>query len=1151
MYPHHFDMLCTMRLRNKIKSLHLRTIITIILTLCISQHAISFPTSTYTEKSVLAEGRWVKVSVKETGMYLLKAEDLRKWGFTDVSRVRVYGYGGKRIPDALTLANYTDDLPLVQTVNTSAGVYFYGVGVVDWKTLNGTDFRPASNPFSVAGYYYITESDEPLREINTTGTPTANNPATTFREHIFHERDLLSLAETGHLLVGEDFRLNKTQKFNFKLTDKAPDTNVWVEADMVVKSVGFTTTLAFNVNDTELPTTSSDVISSTQNTSHHHGTETMIRKTFPLNSENLQLQLTLKASSTPSNANLNYISVNYYRQLKMNGNSLIFTGSNSSLKLSSTTAKTVIWDVTNPLKITKINASTAEAGTMAWTSSYGNSRQYAAWNEDSSLPSPEFIASVANQNIHGMETPDMVIFTIPDYTTQAERLAQFHRESEDTLKVLVLNQDIVFNEFSSGTADVNSLRRCLKMFYDRGVGKQRQLRYALFFGKASHDNRHLTSAVQAQGVPTMPTWESEEGLNDNTSYTTDDIFGFLLDNSGVSTASDKLQVALGRISVTSTNEAKTVVDKIIKYATSSPEGNWQNNVLLVCDDEDNGVHLKQSENMWNNMLNTDGGKDMFYQKVYIDAYDRTGGTYPGARSDMFRILEEGTAFWAYSGHANPNSWTADGLMTYTDIASLYLKRLPVVFAFTCDFQRWDGKDASAAEILFKNANGGVAAAFSATRPVYISDNGYFSSNVGRYIFSKDGEGKRLTIGEAIRLAKNNYLQEGRPVSNSNKLRYVLLGDPAIRLVTPSPKVKVTEINGVDINSPEPPTIKASQKATVTGVILNNDGSIMTDYNGIVTSTLYDAETSVTTKGNGETGSQDTFDQQGTRLYAGSDSIVGGHFNIKMAMPSEIADNYRNAAINLFASSSKDTRRGVGVNRDFYVYGFDDSAPEDNEPPVIESFYLNHSSFQDGDKVNESPMAIAHVSDNVAINLSMAGIGHQMTMWLDGAEKSYNDVSQFYTPASDGSPSGTIAYQLENLTDGEHSLRLRVWDTAANPAEQTIYFQVENGLPAKAFDVYTDRNPASAETNFYISHNRPDAMVEVTISIYDIMGRLVWTSVQSGRSDLFTTFPITWNLTDMAGRRVQQGIYVYRATIKGEDGTESNALGRKIAVAGNY
>ena len=92
--------------------------------------------------------------------------------------------------------------------------------------------------------------------------------------------------------------------------------------------------------------------------------------------------------------------------------------------------------------------------------------------------------------------------------------------------------------------------------------------------------------------------------------------------------------------------------------------------------------------------------------------------------------------------------------------------------------------------------------------------------------------------------------------------------------------------------------------------------------------------------------------------------------------------------------------------------------------------------------------------------------------------------------------------------------------------------MENGLPAKAFDVYTDRNPASAETNFYISHNRPDAMVEVTISIYDIMGRLVWTSVQSGRSDLFTTFPITWNLTDMAGRRVQQGIYVYRATIKG-------------------
>lgn len=1127
----------------------IKAMLTLLLTLSIGSPCVSaFDLSTYAEKSVLAEGNWVKVSVTESGMYFLRAEDLRRWGFSDPSRVRVYGYGGKRISDVLSLANYVDDLPLVQTVNTSAGVYFYGEGVTEWTTYNGTDFRPSHNPFSVAGYYYITDNDTELREIATTGTPEATGtPATTFREHIYHEQDLVSISETGHMLLGEDFRTSRSHQFNFTLTDKVPDTNIWLEADIVVRSVGFTTSLTFNVNGEDLPYSQSDVISSTTNSSHYFGVESKIRKEFDISGTNLDLKLTLNYTTSPSTANLNYISVNYYRQLAMSGNSLNFETTTASNTLSGATANTVIWDVTDPRNVTRINA-TLSGSELTWTSSYGSNRTYAAWNEGATLTSPTYVGSVANQNIHGMDTPDMVIFTIPECVTQAERLANFHRTStDDPLTVEVISQDLVFNEFSSGTADVNSFRKCLKMFFDRSQNSDSPIKYALFIGKPTHDNRQLTDAIKALKITTMPTWQSDLGLNDNDSYTTDDILGFLLDGSGVSQGSDKLQVAIGRLSVTNATEAGTVIDKIISYVQSPPSGNWQNNVLLVADDEDSAAHLKQTEYMWENMLNSDGGDDMFYQKVYIDAYEKSGGTYPGARSDMFRILEEGTAVWTFVGHANPTSWTADGLMTYTDISSLYLRKLPAVFAFTCDFMRWDGKDHSAAEILFKNANGGVIAAFSATRPVWISENEYIARSIGKYLFTRDENGNRLSIAEAIRLAKNNYSMGDRPVANYNKLRYVFLGDPAMKLVTPSPKIVVTEINDVAVEGDNQPTIMAAQRATVKGRILDVDGQPMTGYDGVISSTLYDAETSITTNGNGTSGKVETFEQQGSRLYAGTDSVKNGEFTLQISMPSEISDNYRNAAINLFASSLTDSRRAVGVNRDFYVYGFDETAPEDTEAPVIEYFYLNHSSFKNGDKVNESPMAIAYVSDNIAINLSMAGIGHQMTMWLDGAEKTYTDVSQFYTPSSDGTPSGTIAYQLDNLQDGEHTLRLRVWDTSANAAEQTINFVVENGLPVVVFDVYTDSNPASAETNFYLSHNRPDAMVEVTIEVFDIMGRMVWTSVQSGRSDLFSTFPITWNLCDLAGRRVPRGIYIYRAALKSSDGTVSNSMSKKIAV----
>lgn len=100
-----------------------------------------------------------------------------------------------------------------------------------------------------------------------------------------------------------------------------------------------------------------------------------------------------------------------------------------------------------------------------------------------------------------------------------------------------------------------------------------------------------------------------------------------------------------------------------------------------------------------------------------------------------------------------------------------------------------------------------------------------------------------------------------------------------------------------------------------------------------------------------------------------------------------------------------------------------------------------------------------------------------------------------------------------------------------------------------YDVYSDANPASVQANFYLSHDRPDAQVEVTISIYDMLGQPVWESVTNGRSDMYLTSPVTWNLQDRAGHRVTRGIYLYRASIREGDNV-SNTLTHRIAVTGN-
>lgn len=148
--------------------------------------ANAFERSFYREASVLSSGDWVKVAVPESGLYTITTAQLRQWGFNDPERVRVCGYGGARIPDVMSRANFVDDLPVVQTTRKSNGdIVFYGVGPESWTTAVTGRFVRNSNIYTTEGYYFITQveaGDTTLvaPHIEVTGRPTALNPNKVF-----------------------------------------------------------------------------------------------------------------------------------------------------------------------------------------------------------------------------------------------------------------------------------------------------------------------------------------------------------------------------------------------------------------------------------------------------------------------------------------------------------------------------------------------------------------------------------------------------------------------------------------------------------------------------------------------------------------------------------------------------------------------------------------------------------------------------------------------------------------------------------------------------------------------------------------------------------------------------------------------------------
>lgn len=1135
-----------------------RTLTAIVISVLAVSTGWAFAPDTYAERSVLADGRWMCVEVDKTGPVLLTTVNLREWGFRDPAKIRIYGAGGQRISDILVSENYVDDLPLLQTELTHQGIVFFAIGPEKWTKGNSGRITHSLNPFSSVARYFITETDTVTpRPFSKSGmTFTGENAATDYVETIYHELDQTSPGESGHMLLGEDLRYSGTSSFSFSLPGAVKGTKAWVQS-RVVTDMTAPGQLSMTVNGKN--TSPEAVMRIGATSSNTYGTLTTVAGLFDISDDKATVELSFGAEGIVSRATLDCIDLNYTRELSIPEHEyLLFSTDNSEGIISNAKNGLKLWDVTDPLDISEVSYKT-DGDRVCWHSSFGPRRRYIAWNPGASFFIPAKAQKVANQNLHftGNGNPDMVIITPKRWKHHAERIANLHRNSShEPLQVMVAEAEQIYNEFGSGIPDVGSIRRMLKMVYDRGESAGKPLRFALLLGRATFDNRNLTQSMIALNRTTLPTWQSDESLREYDSFTSDDILAMLDDGSGSRMQSDRHSIAVGRIPAGTSEEMSSYISKLEDYVSDTGDRNgreWKNRVLVIADDGNGGRHMKQTESMIENMLSSTGGSRMFYTKAYIDAFDIIGGTCQGARDRMMHALDEGTMWWHFTGHAGRNFLTGDNMLTYRDISSLSPRKLPIFVGATCSFMRWDGTDPSGAEIMALNPNGGIIAAISATREVFIDENGRFTDAIGLEAFSTDSRGMYPTIGETFRNAKNR-LSSPYGESSDNKLRYVLLGDPAMHYAMPDAMAEIRTINGVPVSTDTDsmPEIMARENVTMTGHLLSPAGDLLSDFNGTISSTLYDAEYSTTSSGRTTrldgSGERITFEEQGERLFSGRDSVSGGKFTITIPMPSEVADNYRPAALTMYARAD-DGREAAGCERGFYVYGYDESAGQDIVPPSIDYAYLNHESFTEGAAVNSNPALIARISDDIGINLSTSGIGHRMTVTLDD-DKVFSDVSQFYTPSIDGSPSGTLAYHLKELSPGTHSLSLKVWDTSGNSAERSISFSVDESIRPTIFNVWTDCNPASAVTNFYLSHNRPDAILSVRVAVYDLMGRMVWTSTTTDRSDMFRSAPVCWDLRDMGGRRVGRGIYVYKisATDKTSENQSPASASGKLAVS---
>ncbi|MCM1309793.1 MAG: type IX secretion system sortase PorU [Bacteroides sp.] len=1103
--------------------------------------AAAFSLDSYTLKSVLASGKWVKISVEQSGMHCITPQTLSKWGFSDPARVRVYGYGGAMLSDVLNPDEYVDDLPQVASQVTSKGLVFYATGPQQVNLDKEGTLSHAINPYSSYGFYFLTEG-EAATPAPQKGGSEATSGTYFSRWMAYYDPQDVNIGNSGRMMVGDDFKTQRERTYSVQLPGIMEGVSASVNVCMVANASS-RTDIRLSIDGTALPVANGDYINLSSDDSGVYGMmSTISKKDVRISGNETKLNIRISNSGIVRSAWLNYFEIIYSRT--HSGSQEILTSQNPVQSDGAKGTGRHVWDVTDPRN--QYELTVGDSG--AWSNDRAGIRRYIVWGETDNMPEPRFVENVANQNLHGLAiAPDMIIITPQAYSSAATTIADIHRNhATEKLVVEVVDLNEILNEFGSGAFDPGALRRFLKMVYDRGLAPEaeRPLRYALLMGKGTFDNRALTGVGRSLSSP-MPLWVSEASLNDSQSFSTDDYFALLDDYDGTRPGAETLNIAVGRIPATSLSEAKTAAEKIQQYIYSMPTGRWRATMSILADDENQGQHTTQSETLVRNLMSGASGQRIIVDKIYCDAYVRQNSTYPKVREDLFRNFSDGMGIFAFVGHGSPTALGSKSIIQPADFRKyFYLRRLPFFYAATCSFLKWDNDSQSQAEQLMFQSDGGFIGCISALRPVYITYNGNLTASLGKVLAQYDSDGNVPTIGEIYRLTKNGV------GNDTNKMRYVLMSDPALRLALPSNEVTLDEVNGHTVTADDPATLMARQEVTLRGRVTNSAGELLSDFNGTVTATFYDAEFSTTTYGYGEGGQEIPFEEIGAILFVGSGQATNGEYEITVRMPANISDNYRPATMSLYAiSSASDRTDALGVSRNLYAFGYDENAAEDSERPKIHSLTLNGEEFKSGDAVNDSPLLIARISDNSGLNMSTAGVGQRMSLNIDGSDI-LSDLSSYFTPDAipfEGKMSGTLYYPLESLDAGDHTMTLRVWDVDGNYADASIDCEVKPGLAPEIYEVYTDAMPARSEARFFVRHNRPDQVVRLTVSVYDLMGRHVWSGETEARSDMETTNPLTWDLRNSGGQRVPRGIYLYRAELASGQ-SDSASKTKKLAVA---
>lgn len=1105
----------------------------------------NYTAKSYKNNSVLASGNWYKIAVNNTGIQQLSYQNLVDMGI-DVGSInpkdiRLYGTTAGMLPENISKFRYDDLAEIAIFVNGEndnsfdPGDYllFYGQSANVWKYDGNTKLLKKSlNLYADQNFYFLTTDLGPGKRISTqtSSNETPNNMVYTYDDAIHYEMETKNLLNSGRVWYGETFDLSNNLLKDFEIPKLDLNSRIILSVKVAAHSDAVSY-FNFRVNGNEKIHLPVPKINSTD-PNGDYAQDVSDSAHFISGSNKLNIEIIYTKPLSTSVGFLDYFSLNFRQDLAFGDGQTAFrdlkTASNelvSKYNLSKSNANVMVWNVSQPFNVKQLV--TTLSGTVTNFTLASDSLQEFIAFDGTQYYYPTFAEKINNQNLHALSGFDMLIITHPAFREEAERLATFHRDY-DNLEVEVVEPKEIYNEFSSGAQDITAIRDFIKMIYDKSEGPH-SLKYLLLFGDGSFDYKDRVD----NNTNFIPCWESAESINPVSSYVKDDFYG-LLDDS----FDNMVDLGIGRFVVSNELQAKQAVDKVIHYATKTPivMGDWRNIICLIGDDEDGNLHFGDAEELAELIDTTN--RNLNIEKIYLDAYQQvstpSGERYPDVTLDINNRVNRGALIVNYVGHGGEGGLAHERIMTITDINSWNNYDNPPVFiTATCEFSRFDDPErTSAGEYIFLQPDGGGVALFTTTRATYAGANSALNKNFYLEALIRESDGHYPRMGDIIRVAKNNS------GSIQNTAKFMLLGDPALRIAFPEHRVLTATINGINIED-DFDTIQALSKVTITGDMEDVWGNKLTNFNGILYPTVFDKPAKITTLGNDENSIPAEFLYQKNALYKGKASIVDGSWTFTFIAPKDLAYQYGYGKISYYAHN--ETEDANGYFDEIVVGGYNPNAPQDNQGPTVKLF-INDSSFVAGGLTDENPHLMAYIFDESGINTVGSGIGHDILATID--EQDNFVLNNYYEAELDDYQKGSIMYPFYNLTNGQHSLTIKVWDIHNNSTLAKTWFIVAGSLEMSLESLFNYPNPFRDYTTFSFEHNQVEQPLDISIQIFALNGQHVKTISDIYYAGGYRYKSAPWNGISKEGRKLDAGMYIYKLLVRNYDGTvaqESNKL----------